>query len=123
VAHPQYDYFTDDRFEGNGVPVVVGAPGGGRIPTEVLQVLVYVLDYGLDPLDAVRIPQIFTSAGSTDVQLEHGFTADLLRQIRGMGYVPVAEPACYARLYLIARLGNMWFGVADPRHDGQPRGY
>lgn len=110
-------------LRGGDVQVVIGAPGGGRIPTEVLQVLVYVLDYGLDPLDAVRIPRIFPSAGNPQVQLEHGFTPDLLRQVRAMGYRPVAESAGYARLYLIARRGNTWVGVADPRHDGQPRGY
>ena len=105
------------------VQVVIGAPGAGRIPTEVLQVLVYILDYGLDPLEAVKLPRIFTAARNTQVQLEHGFTPELLREIRGMGYEPVAEAAGYARLYLIARRGRMWIGVADPRHDGQPRGY
>lgn len=110
-------------LRGGDVQVVIGAPGGGRIPTEILQVLVYVLDYGLDPLDAVRIPRIFTAAANPRVQLEHGFTPQLLGEIRAMGYEPVAEAAGYARLYLIARRGNAWIGVADPRHDGQPRGY
>lgn len=105
------------------VQVVIGAPGGGRIPTEVLQVLVYVLDYGLDPLDAVKLPRIFTSPRNRQVQLEHGFAPELLREIRTMGYEPVAEAAGYARLYLIARRGNIWVGVADTRHDGRPRGY
>jgi gamma-glutamyltranspeptidase/glutathione hydrolase len=105
------------------VQVVIGAPGGARIPTEIMQVLVYVLDYGLDPLDAVRLPRIFTSAGNRQVQLEHGFTPSFLQSIRAMGYEAVAEAAGYARLYLIARRGGMWIGVADPRHDGQPRGY
>jgi gamma-glutamyltranspeptidase/glutathione hydrolase len=105
------------------VQVVIGAPGGGRIPTEILQVLVYVLDYGLDPLDAVKLPRIFTSPRNLQVQLEHGFTPELLREIRAMRYEPVAEAAGYARLYLIARRGDVWIGVADPRHDGQPRGY
>ncbi len=105
------------------VQVVIGAPGGGRIPTEILQVLVYVLDYGLDPLDAVKIPRIFTAARNPQVQLEHGFAPELLREVRTMGYEPVAEAAGYARLYLIARRGDTWIGVADPRHDGRPRGY
>jgi gamma-glutamyltranspeptidase/glutathione hydrolase len=86
-------------------------------------VLVYVLDYGLDPLDAVRIPRIFTSAANPRVQLEHGFSPELLREVRAMGYEPVAESAGYARLYLIARRGGTWVAVADPRHDGQPRAY
>ena len=42
--------------------MVVGAPGGGRIVTEILQNMVYVLDYGLDPLAALRMPRIYPSA-------------------------------------------------------------
>lgn len=105
------------------VQMVIGAPGGGRIPTEIVQVMVYTLDYGLDPLDAVKIPRIFPSARNPRVQVEHGFSPELLRDVRRMGYEPVAESAGYARLYLIVRRGDVWIGVADPRHDGQPRGY
>lgn len=110
-------------LQGGNVQMVVGAPGGGRIPTEIVQVMVYVLDYGMDPLDAVRMPRIFPSPQNPRVQLEHGFTPDLLRDIRAMGYDATAESRGYARLYMIVRRGNAWVGVADPRHDGQPRGY
>lgn len=110
-------------LKNGNVQMVIGAPGGGRIPTEILQVMVYVLDYGLDPLDAVRMPRIFTAAANPRVQVEHGFTPELLREVRAMGYEPVAESAGYARLYFITRRGDSWVGIADPRHDGQPRGY
>jgi gamma-glutamyltranspeptidase/glutathione hydrolase len=105
------------------VQMVIGAPGAARIPTEIVQVMVYTMDYGLDPLDAVRMPRIFASAGDPRVQVEHGFTPELLRDIRAMGYQPVTESSGYARLYLIVRRGGSWIGVADTRHDGQPRGY
>jgi gamma-glutamyltranspeptidase / glutathione hydrolase len=105
------------------VQLVIGAPGAARIPTEIVQVMLYILDYGLDPLDAVKLPRIFPSAQNPRVQLEHGFPPELLRDIRAMGYDPVAESSGYARLYLIARRGNSWIGISDPRHDGQPRGY
>lgn len=105
------------------VHMVVGAPGAGRIPTEIVQVMVYILDYRLDPLDAVRMPRIFASAGNKQVQVEHGFTPELLRDVRAMGYDPVAESSGYARLYLVVRRGDRWIGVADTRHDGEPRGY
>lgn len=105
------------------VQMVIGAPGAGRIPTEIVQVMVYTLDYRLDPLDAVRMPRIFASAANPQVQVEHGFTPELLRDVRAMGYDPVAESSGYARLYLVVRQGDRWIGVADTRHDGQPRGY
>jgi len=105
------------------VHMVIGAPGAGRIPTEVLQVMVYTLDLGLDPLDAVKIPRIYPSAASTRVQLAHGFSPQILKEIRDRGYDPVDGSSGYARLYMIVRRGNVWVGVADPQHDGQPRGY
>jgi gamma-glutamyltranspeptidase/glutathione hydrolase len=110
-------------LRGGSVEMVVGAPGGGRIPTEIVQVMVYTLDYGMDPLDAVKMPRIYGSAQDTRVQLEHGFTPQVLREVRDMGYEPVPPSPEYARLYMIVRRGTTWIGVADTRHDGQPRGY
>lgn len=105
------------------VQMVVGAPGSGRIPTEIVQVMVYTLDYGLDPLDAVKMPRIYPSPRSPSVQLEHGFTPALLGEIRRIGYDPVPAGAEYARLYMIVRRGKSWVGVADTRHDGEARGF
>ena len=103
--------------------MVIGAPGGGRIPTEILQNMVYMLDYGLDPLEALRLPRIFPSATSRAVQLENGFPATVLGEIRAMGYEPTEESEGYARLYVIVRRGDRWIGAADPRHNGEVRGY
>jgi gamma-glutamyltranspeptidase / glutathione hydrolase len=109
--------------EDGRVRLVVGAPGGGRIPTAILQSMIYTLDYGLDPLEALRMPRIFPSPTTADVQLETGFDAEVLRQVREMGYAPAALSFGYARLYMIARQGGRWVGVADPRHNGEVRGY
>lgn len=105
------------------VRLVTGAPGAGRIPTEIVQTMVYVLDYGMDPLEALRMPRIYPSATNASVQLEHGFPPELLRQVRALGYDPVAQSSSYARLYMIVRQDGRWIAVADPRHDGEPRGY
>jgi len=110
-------------LDDKGVEIVIGAPGSGRIPTEILQNLVYLIDFGLDPLAALELPRIYPMPSSPTVQLEHGFDAELLRKVRAMGYRPTAESFGYARLYLIARRGGKWIGVADPRHDGAPRGH
>ncbi|CAN5619204.1 gamma-glutamyltransferase [soil metagenome] len=110
-------------LEDGRVRLVTGAPGAGRIPTEIVQTMVYVLDYGMDPLDALKVPRVFPSPVNPSVQLEHGFAPALLREIREMGYDPVAQSSSYARLYMIVRQGDRWIAVADPRHDGEPRGY
>lgn len=110
-------------LRGGRVELVIGAPGGGRIPTEIAQVMVYIMDYGMDPMAAVRMPRIYPNERHRRVELEHGFAPDLLRGVRELGYDPVAESFGYARLYLIARAGEGWIAVADPRHDGEARGY
>ncbi len=107
----------------DSVRMVIGAPGGGRIPTEIAQVMVYILDYGLDPLDAVLMPRIFPSRSSRQVQLEHGFPAALLHEVHEQGYEIVRPSPEYARLYIIVRGPHGWIAVSDPRHDGEPRGY
>jgi gamma-glutamyltranspeptidase/glutathione hydrolase len=107
----------------NRAHLVLGAPGGGRIQAAILQTMVYVLDYDLDPLDAVRMPRIYPSAGLVQVETENGFNATVLGKVRAMGYVPTPDATGYARMYVIARKGNRWVGAADPRHNGEVRGY
>lgn len=109
--------------ENNKVKLVIGAPGGGRIPTAVLQNILYILEYDLDPLDAVNMPRIFPSNSNPEVQIEKGFENDVLVKARNMGYDLQALSKGYARLYLIKAENGKLIGVSDPRHDGEPRGF
>lgn len=111
-------------FEDGRLMLVIGSPGGGRIPLAMTQVISYVTDFGMDALDAIRMPRLYTTgANSRRVEVEVGFAPAVLEAARGMGYVPVAQAFGYARLYLIAREGDAWVGAADPRHDGRVGGY
>jgi gamma-glutamyltranspeptidase / glutathione hydrolase len=47
----------------------------------------------------------------------------VLAAARAMGYELRPPGFEYARIYMIARRDGRWIGVADPRHDGQVRGY
>lgn len=107
----------------NKVRLVVGAPGGGRIPTAILQTIIYILEYGLDPLDAVQMPRIFPDSRTPEVQLEKGFATEVLREVQQMGYDLQSLSKGYARLYLVFSKDGKLIGVADPRHDGEVRGY
>jgi gamma-glutamyltranspeptidase/glutathione hydrolase len=110
-------------LENGEVRLVIGAPGGGRIPSAILQNIVYILEYGLDPLDAVRMPRIFPGSSNPEVQIEKGFDHDVLAEVRNMGYDVQALSSGYARLYLVSVEGGKIIGVSDPRHDGEPRGF
>lgn len=110
-------------LDGDRVKMVVGSPGGGRIPLAMMQTMSYVLDYRLDPLEALRMSRIYPARIGRRVELEGAFDPAALEGVRAMGYRPTAQSFGYARLYLIVREGNRWVGAADPRHDGQVRGY
>jgi gamma-glutamyltranspeptidase/glutathione hydrolase len=110
-------------LEGDRATLVVGSPGGGRIPLAMMQTMSYVLDYRLDPLEALRMSRIYPQRAGRRVELEGAFDPAALEGVRAMGYLPMAQSFGYARLYLIARDGDRWVGAADPRHDGQVRGF
>src|SRR6185437_6474231 len=107
----------------HAVEMVIGSPGSGRIPTAIAQTIWYVLDYHLDPLAAVRMPRIQPNANNTTVEVENGFDPPVLAAARSMGYAPTPPGFEYARIYMVVRRNGEWIGVADPRHDGQVRGY
>jgi len=110
-------------LDGERVKMVVGSPGGARIPLAMMQAMSYVLDYRLDPLEALRMSRIYPQRVGRQVELEGAFDPAALEDVRAMGYQPTAQSFGYARLYLIVREGDRWVGAADPRHDGQVRGF
>jgi len=104
------------------VELVVGSPGGGRIPFAIAQTVAYAIAFGLDPMEALRMPRMYPSS-STRVEVEAGFDASVLAHARAMGYEPVNPAFGYARVYMISRRGGAWVAAADPRHDGEARAY
>lgn len=114
-------------LEDNEVRLVIGAPGGGRIPQVILQNIVSIIDYGLEPMDAVKMPRLFpvnTQTSNKVVQVEKGFDLDVLAEIRQMGYEIQNLPREYANIYLVYRKKDgTLIGVSDIRHDGAPRGF
>lgn len=105
--------------------LVVGSPGSAAIPPAVVESIVYTLDYGLDPLAALRMPRVIPT-WSTALRLEGGFSPEVIAAAHRLGYdirpTPPVELA-FGGVHLIARVGDVWVGAADPRRDGEVRGY
>ncbi|MEP7384319.1 MAG: gamma-glutamyltransferase [Gemmatimonadota bacterium] len=104
------------------VDLIVGSPGGPRIPFAMAQAVVYAVDFQMDPFEALRMPRLYP-APNRRVEVEGGFEGEVLARARAMGYRPEAPDFGYARVYMIARRGGAWVAAADPRHDGQARAY
>jgi len=102
----------------DGKPVLVtGSPGGSRIISTVLQVIVNVLDYQMDVAAAVAAPRLHHQWLPDEVRIEHGFADDTLAGLRAKGH-RVIEPMGQTSANSIAVTPNGLLGAPDPRTRG-----
>jgi gamma-glutamyltranspeptidase / glutathione hydrolase len=99
----------------DGKPVLVtGSPGGSRIISAVLQVIVNVLDYHMDVAAAVDVPRLHHQWLPDEVRVEHGFPADVIAALRAKGHI-VTEPLGQTSANSIAVTEDGLHGAPDPR--------
>ena len=102
----------------DGKPVLVtGSPGGSRIISAVLQVIVNVLDYRMDVAAAVAAPRLHHQWLPDDVRIERGFAEDTIAALRAKGH-HVIEPLGQTSANSIAVTPNGLLGAPDPRTRG-----
>ena len=72
----------------NGKPVlIIGSPGGSRIPTIMLSVILGVVDYGLDIQQAIDLPRIHEQWIPDTVEVEAGaITPETQHILESQGY-------------------------------------
>lgn len=101
-----------------GKPVLVtGSPGGSRIISTVLQVIVNVLDYKMDVAAAVAAPRLHHQWLPDEVRVERGFPDDVLVGLKAKGHLIVA-PMGQTSANSIAMTANGPLGAPDPRTRG-----
>jgi gamma-glutamyltranspeptidase / glutathione hydrolase len=105
---------------------VTGSPGGSMIIQYVVKTLVAMLDWGLNPQQAVSLvdfgaensPQ--TNVGGEDPEINTSDNGDhdpLVQGLRALGHqVSLADQS--SGLSAITRSSSKWTGGADPRRDG-----
>ncbi|KRR10851.1 gamma-glutamyltranspeptidase [Bradyrhizobium jicamae] len=102
----------------DGKPVLVtGSPGGSRIISAVLQVVVDVLDYKMDVAAAVAAPRLHHQWMPDVVRVEQGFPKETLDALREKGH-HVIEPLGQTSANSIAVTPNGLLGAPDPRTRG-----
>lgn len=102
----------------DGKPVLVtGSPGGSRIISTVLQVIVDVLDYRMDVAAAVSAPRLHHQWMPDEVRVERGFPEPVLAQLKAMGH-DIVEPMGQTSANSIAVIGDELVGAPDPRTRG-----
>ena len=102
----------------DGKPVLVtGSPGGSRIISTVLQVIVNVLDYKMDVAAAVAAPRLHHQWLPDEVRVERGFPGDVLVELKAMDHL-IVEPMGQTSANSIGVTPNGPLGAPDPRTRG-----
>jgi gamma-glutamyltranspeptidase/glutathione hydrolase len=97
--------------------LVTGSPGGSRIITTVLQVMLNVIDHGMNIAEAVAAPRAHHQWLPDEVFAERGFSPDTLRLLEQTGHaVRVGNTSGSANS--IMAIPDGWAGAADTRQRG-----
>ena len=102
----------------DGVPyLLTGSPGGSRIITTNLQLLVNVLGHEMNIADATVRPRIHHQWQPDRLEVESGFGPDAIRILMGRGHNVVPGRAM-GSLQTVLFDGNLFYGFSDPRRPG-----
>lgn len=105
--------------------MTAGAPGGSRISTAVLQVILNVVDFGMNVQDAVDAPRVHHQWLPDKLYLERGISPDTVALLKSRGYdVDYSPGVVLAQVAAIVSDGGWLQGGSDGRTAaGKAAGY
>ncbi|WP_434419439.1 gamma-glutamyltransferase [Nannocystis pusilla] len=105
-------------FQGGEPVYVLGSPGGPRIISAVAQVLLDLLEYGLDLEQAIAKPRVYSALCNEKARWESDLPQAVRDELAALGHRFRDEPLEVGDVGVIAIDGGTYVGVADPRRDG-----
>lgn len=94
--------------------LVTGSPGGSRIITSVLQMIVNVVDHRMNIADAASVPRIHHQWLPDQLQIESGFSIDTVRELQRRGH-EISNAQAMGSLQSVIRRDELFRGHSDPR--------
>lgn len=99
--------------------LVLGAPGGARIVSGIVQVLLNVVEFEMSPFEAVSAPRF--DAQVHEIECQARIPSWVLEEVQRRGQPCVKFPQSYggvALVQLAMRSGDKWVGASDPAGGG-----
>lgn len=103
----------------DGERIVVGGSGGPFIISSVVQVVINLIDFGMDPSEAVAAPRIHHQWQPDTLFLDEGISPDTARALQARGHTIKVMPFFSAVEVVRGRPGQAQ-GASDPRKGGWP---
>lgn len=97
--------------------LVTGSPGGSRIITTVLQIIMNVIDHRMNIADATNAVRIHHQWFPDELRVEKGLNMDIIRLLTEKGHKVVIGDVM-GSTQSIMRVGDFFYGASDPRSTG-----
>ncbi len=97
--------------------LATGTPGGNRIITTVLQVLVNSIDHGMNIAEAIERPRFHQNWTDGRLKIEAGFSPDTVAKLRALGHNVLLEDTM-GSVQSVAKEGALFMGASDTRRPG-----
>jgi gamma-glutamyltranspeptidase / glutathione hydrolase len=104
-------------FEGDKPFLITGSPGGSRIITTVLQLILNIVDYDMNIADATHAKRIHHQWYPDEIRLEEGLSPDTINLLIEKGHL-VSTKGNMGSTQSILIKNNSLFGASDPRRPG-----
>jgi gamma-glutamyltranspeptidase/glutathione hydrolase len=102
----------------DGAPfLVTGSPGGSRIITTTLQIIMNVIDHGMNIAEATYAPRIHHQWLPDELRIEEGLSPDTIRLLEQKGHEVVVSDAMGSTQSIMVTASGL-FGSSDPRTPG-----
>ena len=95
--------------------LVTGSPGGSRIITTVLQIIMNVVDHGMNIAEASAAPRMHHQWLPDELRIEEGFSPDTIRLLEAMGHKMKLQATMGSTESIVRRADGALFGASDPR--------
>ena len=95
--------------------LVTGSPGGSRIITTVLQMVVNTVDFGMNVAEATNAPRFHHQWLPDELRVEKGFSPDTLKLLAQKGQKVVVKPAMGSTQSIMIGPDGTLYGASDPR--------
>ena len=118
----------------NGEPFIsFGVMGGATQPQAQAQVLINIIDFGMNLQEAGDAPRIVHSGSSQPsgsqmknggtVSLESAFDENIRKELVEMGHTLKYEKGSFGGYQAIMKKNGVYYGASESRKDGQAAGY